>query len=1020
MADDQSKEFILDVTPAAVTIALEVLPDTHTRTRDAAISAVLESHVMPANWKDPDHTPTSLQVSVVLGGMDACAKVELDGTRKLQHPSTYDSQAFWSLLVDCHAGRNYQRIFDRYWGERVIGRQELQKIVDQYLAELDPLLRTYIKGQAQLESWSPDSETEHHEFLSSLNIPLLDGGPDMLLQGLGNIRSTPTYAARMRKLFPGYKHIIVMNTPGSGKTRLSVEGLCDVWGLYLTCQVDVQEHGSTDLQTALSDIENDPKFTQHLPSTAFEKAHSTNCRIASNRLTELLYARLVIMQRFCLLAKELNSGVLLDKHKKYWALLQLKPSSLSDHTTDLFTDLYQRIKGAERNHLDSLNTDLASNIRGIIPTDAIRRDKSIFCVIDEAHSAAGRCTRAFKPRNVWEQDEWRPVLREIISVLLRNRQFWTILLGTGFNGSAVSEFDDFFRASSVMKPKTHETLYDVGGFSDVKQQLDYMKSLMPRTTASTAEMQRVFDLATYWLRGRFRITAAFMRELMLKGFKNPEQIFQGFVSAYTAPPVGPDGSLREPGFVPTGGLLDESATEDVEYVARGSRDFNFERLRNDPILLEQIKAVVSKCYMRNDIPHVLELNNKEYDAAEYGFARLVPAQGRCYTGASVVVDEPLVLLALQQWLREKDVAIHEGLTLRARLGVEEATGANGLREYFAFYLSTVFDDSTPLSQIFKFHTVPEWATKPAKLVSLYRQRGSRENSGGEIESGRVLRGSRPSIALGTGGERDNVTTWLKHEIETPFLFPDTQLGPDILFVLELGDEAKSRIWVAVQSKYSSHNLLNKSTLEGALRSITPSRFCLGKNKPAVEEAKPKTTRNDEDSETTKEASEQILQLFKDLPRRLEDVPGHPDEGAGVYSVLRVVAGWKSGINLHERGNKVKAEATPRKRPNRRRKEKPLKYYTDPERHPVVELDIEYMARRVKMLHPAEDEVDLDASEWLDLPYVKQAKRRMTVREDYDPGSSKRPRTYNPSEADEVESVGGPTGPRLTSTRSKMR
>ncbi|KAJ7668885.1 hypothetical protein B0H17DRAFT_218405 [Mycena rosella] len=78
-------------------------------------------------------------------------------------------------------------------------------------------------------------------------------------------------------------------------------------------------------------------------------------------------------------------------------------------------------------------------------------------------------------------------------------------------------------------------------------------------------------------------------------------------------------------------------------------------------------------------------------------------------------------------------------------------------------------------------------------------------------------------------------------------------------------------------------------------------------------------------------------------------------------------------------------------------ESDVKYYVDPERHPVAELDIEYMAQKMRMLHPTYDSPDFDDPGWLGLPFVKeteQNKRKLPLRPGYDM-SSKRQRMSSP-------------------------
>ncbi|KAJ7186529.1 hypothetical protein C8R46DRAFT_980797 [Mycena filopes] len=735
----------------------------------------------------------------------------------------------------------------------------------------------------------------------------------MLLHDLGNFAQHPAHQERLGNVFSQLKdqHTLgtVLNTSGSGKTRLSLEGLCQFWGLYLTSLVDSQGHGSSDLYDSIEAIEKDRRFTATLPPTPPETVdsemdpHEINCDIAYSRFMEVLYARFVIFELFCRVAKKSNSGTLLDEHKKHWLLLQLKPTSLTG--SDIFADLSRRIRGAGENDLYTPIENLVKSTRQMITK--VKSEKCpFFCVIDEAQYAAGKCTSAFRSR---VGRRLRPILRELVAAWVRMVGLWLVLAGTGMTMDVVTET----MASAVVKGHNTAEYYDIGDFLNEKAQVEYMKSLMPDDFKTTDEAERVFHLAHYWLRGRFRFTAAFMRELLLSGFTDCEAVFQQFLNASTKPDLYGRTASTSKGFMPSGGNLDRLLDKS------GRR----------PMLFERVKMLVSAYYLRNDVS--IPLSEDEIEAVEFGFARFATV---VEPPVRVILDEPVVVLALQQWLGDNDVSVHDGLAMRASIGTHEAAGSNGLEQYFAFYLSTVFDNTTPLASIFTFHPkkTPVWANKGAKLISLYKRTAPWKVDAPppRLQSGRVLESTRPSVALGMGGSSKYVRIWLRHGIETPFIFPDTGMGPDILFVLELGDEAHSRIWVAVQSKYSAENLLAKKELSKAVRSVTPSRFYLGKAEKKRSEA----------------LHERVMPLLKALPRRLPYDAEKPNEGAGQYSVLRVVA----------------AAAAPQPLP------KALEFYDDEDNHPIAELNIELMGKKIAMLHPLDD-TNYVALAQMGLPFV---------------------------------------------------
>ncbi|KAJ6449438.1 hypothetical protein C8R47DRAFT_358486 [Mycena vitilis] len=959
--------------------------------RNLRIWTEFETYIV--SWTAPTFRPSTTFVRVVLTLVEGCQRPS-DGSPKpdiQSQPSKIDAAKLLKDILASHGKRDYQWIFDNFWGSQIIDQEALKKIIDQYSAQIEPLLNDYIAQKAPLPFWQPDKKTKNYEFLRSLHIPMLHGGPDMLLHGLGRFEKDPILQSRVEPIFHNNidQHTVVMNTSGSGKTRLSVEGLCQFWGIYFTSSVDSQGHGSVDLQNTIEALERDGDFTPMLPETDYEALHERNCAIARSRFAELVYARFVIFEQFCLLAKESSSGKLLDEHRRYWVLLQLKPRNLGG-PWDVFAELTSRIKGSDcpQHPLASRINAVAERVRLLIRGSDGPKVVPLFCVLDEAQSAARKYLGAYLSRRFLDRI-LRPILREIVAACVAVIGLWLIVAGTGMSKTVVQEA----MASAIAKGKSYKTYHDVGGFHQGTAQINYMKSLMPDSFKDTPEARNLLKLAHYWLRGRFRFTAALMGQLLLSGFQDSEVVLQQYIYAATAPQGRLDEHILSSrgGFTATGGSLDRLIGKPPERIVKGLTAFKFERLKAHERLFTTIKILISKCYMRGSIG--IELTDSEFDAVEYGFARFAPRNAAARVDSQqrpfkVVLDEPLVLLALEQWLGEKDLPIHEGLSLRARLGEHSASGSNGLEEYFAFYLSTVFNDDTPLTSIFRFDPaqIPDWAKKPAKLVSLYNRERPWDRDPGriqdELESGRVTQASRPSVSLGIGKD---VKKWLDHRSEAPFLFPDTNMGPDIMFVLELSDEARSRIWVAVQSKYSDETLLVKPQLESALRSVTPQRFYLGNEK-----GPPHTPKEKEAAKEREGRNKETLPLLKALPRRLE-------KGAGTYSLLRVVAAWKSRINLHERGAKDNQPPPPppqdppagRYASRSTRNEHPthdvppakpkskLDWYSDSQRHPVVELDIEYMARQIQMLHPQENP-DFSHPDWLSLPFTRsRAEKRRT-------------------------------------------
>lgn len=87
----------------------------------------------------------------------------------------------------------------------------------------------------------------------------------------------------------------------------------------------------------------------------------------------------------------------------------------------------------------------------------------------------------------------RSVLSAVVATWIRIQGIYIILVGTGMSKNDVNET----MSSAVLKEGAgYTTVYDVGGFIGGEAQIEYMKSLMPKKVAETAEMGDVLELAT--------------------------------------------------------------------------------------------------------------------------------------------------------------------------------------------------------------------------------------------------------------------------------------------------------------------------------------------------------------------------------------------------------------------------------------------------------------------------------------------------------------------------------------------
>ena len=150
--------------------------------------------------------------------------------------------------------------------------------------------------------------------------PSIDGTPRLLLHGLGGSVVEPEIVDR---IFVQVDLVYVrfqvdyisgltarlsshlVNTSGSGKTRILFEGLWKHWGLYFTC-ADVPDLGSADMRDVLNTLPNATNFTKVLPSPSNANRELMHNRdIARRRFLQVLTARLLVLRMFLEVARNI-------------------------------------------------------------------------------------------------------------------------------------------------------------------------------------------------------------------------------------------------------------------------------------------------------------------------------------------------------------------------------------------------------------------------------------------------------------------------------------------------------------------------------------------------------------------------------------------------------------------------------------------------------------------------------------------------------------------------------------------
>ncbi|KAF9522898.1 hypothetical protein CPB83DRAFT_776352 [Crepidotus variabilis] len=760
---------------------------------------------------------------------------------------------------------------------------EIENDVQLFLNKLKPSLRKLVLGEIILPVWVPaidELDAGTLDRLANLRIPCIKGKPNLLLHDLGTFSQDSVLDRRLKNIFMPNNHTFLVNTSGSGKTRLLFEGLCSNWGFYLTSLVDSSGLSSSDVHNSIqTHVPEAKEFRRVLPpagSSAYENALQTNKNIASRVFRQILLARLMIFDLFLdnVVQKEEHDA---QMYRKQWLLLQLQPSFVHPEVWDVFEGLSCKLAKASDAFINFTTTTLLRKVRSLcalfeppppslsstpststppsphpLPTSSTSQ-LPFFCVLDEAQHAATQLTTSFRSSH---SDSHRPILREIISAWEQQTAghgVFMVVAGTGISKDVV----DQAIASAIMKESRYRWCSDTGAFEGEEgkeEQKLYLERYVGRDWLEREAGRRLMERMWYWLHGRYRFTSGYVAELVFNGLRRPHGLLNAYIQHFTHFNVTDAASF----------VLEEDTTP-LPVLSLYKPDF--EKLKKNSDMLSTIHHLTSHYLMRSTLP---TLGSDEATYVEYGYARFIDSATK-----SVVVDEPLILSAAMNWIGDTSY-----WTL-ARAVQKHEKESNGFENYIAFCLDKIFSASEAgkrrIEDVFTFATgrKPGWADQEGELVSIHR------TGSGTLEDSPVRHSAfqGPSATLGTNGtSAEETSCWLQHSSPTPLLFPHNAMGPDLVFVLRLS--GGSLIWVVLQAKYCARKegKLARESLRQAVKSVTPSCFWLDKNGDPFSPS------------TNPEIIEKTTQSLLALPKRQQ-------ADAGRYSLLRVIVSFPADSDL---------------------------------------------------------------------------------------------------------------------------
>ena len=376
--------------------------------------------------------------------------------------------------------------------------------VSAFLASLKPNMILLIEGVVTLPTWTPPADVA--SYLDD-PIPCVCGKPNILLHQLGYFVHEPELQQRVDNVFmpTSPSHTILVNTSGSGKTRLLLEGLCQSWGFYFTSFVDSSLLGSGDIQNAIqTTIPHDSHFHPVLPratSREYQSAVARNEAVAGRVFKRVFLARALLFDLFIDAMKADRGSKTVGDYRRKWLLLQLQPSILHAKIWDPFHDLTHKLSACSDPDLIKMTKKVLRRIRSALSRSAPSSGSvPLYCVVDEAQFAATQHTAAFCSTNSNDTIP-RPILRPLvqtISALTLGYGVFFVLAGTGLSQSSV----DATMASAVMKESRYRWCYDTGAFEGWDGMSSWVRRFVPDWVFEGPAGNRLKERMGYWLSGR--------------------------------------------------------------------------------------------------------------------------------------------------------------------------------------------------------------------------------------------------------------------------------------------------------------------------------------------------------------------------------------------------------------------------------------------------------------------------------------------------------------------------------------
>ncbi|KAK7048015.1 hypothetical protein R3P38DRAFT_2605655 [Favolaschia claudopus] len=691
-----------------------------------------------------------------------------------------------ALIAALREGNSTPTDFWTLRSHRALRRQQNGKSFAESLSRVLPAIVRVLETGGP-STWQPKSEQippDIRKHIASLCIPEIDGMPSVLIRDLGHFFEDHRLRVRVENIFAkgqhtqydvNANHSFLVNTSGSGKTRLTFEGLCQNWGLYLVGAIDANSVGSSDLVDV---------FDHFLDRNGFRFRVLTEQETAENvvRLTrcfrKLLLCRLIVL---CVFAEHIHSLGIKPEHKKLWLLLQAYPQLITDpYLSDVFSVLLMDIPDTDDDHTKDYIAHTLSKLRSVFGENF-----HLFIVIDEAQVTLKYYSISFQDG----AGDFYPVLREIVDCL--DAEFLQHEVSFVISGTELPKAG-FSHSPNVA---LHRWCSDTGVFDDEDMHRQYVSRYLPPKYLKTSAGKAFLRLVWEWCRGRHRVTDTLMATLLRDGFQSPHLLLHDYIQRATGhrPKIGSEFLIHE-----------KEQRErilitklDCDILTRCQYTFS-KSISEYTELKSTLQDILFQYYLTGNHPQSFSTDN--IAIVTNGFGRFTDKEM-----AHIVVDEPVFLIALANSLfnrrpRSNDEGAEESLL---DILQRSLTSSRVYPTSLIIYLSRVFATKPRVDEVFTFPRFkkPQWVKKHAEIVSLGNSLGNVQLEYAPVDSTSEVLAAIPLSV-------EDTIQWLSNDTLSlpPFCLPVGQFADsaDLIFGLRLEDGSLKR--VVVRTSVTMSNL----------------------------------------------------------------------------------------------------------------------------------------------------------------------------------------------------------------------